>query len=69
MYSCCICLFMFVYLLHTVFRVQQGRHGEPSIKTSRFPLSTEFFEALRVEWWNLAPGLGAKVKKCKYKKY
>ena len=29
--------------LHTVFRTQQGRQEEPSVKTLRFPLSAEFW--------------------------
>ena len=29
--------------LHTVSRTQQGRQGEPSVKTLRSPLSAEFW--------------------------
>ena len=29
--------------LHAVSRIQQGRQREPSVKTLRFPLSTEFW--------------------------
>ena len=60
----------------TVSRTQQGRVGkvskrESSVKTLRSTFSTEFFEALHVEWQNLTQalalawvlGLGAKAMK------
>ena len=31
-------------------RIQQDRQRGSSVKTLRFPLSADFFEALRVEW-------------------
>ena len=36
--------------------IRYGKQWEPSVKTLRFPLSTECFEALCVEWRNSTPG-------------
>ena len=39
----------------SVCETEQGRQREPRIKTLRFPLSAEFFEALRVGVWSSTP--------------
>ena len=51
--------------LHVVSRTQQSRQSTHNVKKFRSPRSTDFFEALRVEWRNTTPSfcLNAKAKK------
>ena len=47
--------FFLFFQLHDVFRTQQGRQREPSVKTLPFPTFCRIQEALRVEWQNSTP--------------
>ena len=72
------CLILFTYTEFTFLETQSihfaARHfaarveqREPSVKTLRFQLSANFFEALRNEWLNSTPSfcLGAGAQKLK----